>query len=295
LGFPVWGGDTGGYLGEGRIEEELYIRWLQWGAWNGMFETKIDGSAGIGEDRPPWKYSIQLQNIYREVSQQRMELLPYIYSCINTSYEYGVVMKPLAYQYMTDEKTYSIWDEYIFGNAFLVAPVFTKNNTRTIYLPKGNWFAFNDVTKEYHGPATFTENVPLNVTPIFIKGNSIFITGKIFQGNSRIWENGGDVKKDVVIHLFPGQVNEQTNFLYVDYVDNDKEKAMLLKHHSDKIVFTSESLGTNSTIEIKCAAKPARILVNKKSAQFEYDETKNFARIQIEKNKAIDLEMHLSK
>ena len=28
MGFPVWGNDTGGYLGEGKIDELLYIRRL---------------------------------------------------------------------------------------------------------------------------------------------------------------------------------------------------------------------------------------------------------------------------
>ena len=48
MGFPVWGTDVGGYLGEGRIDELLYMRWLQWGAWNGMFSVKIDGAGGSG-------------------------------------------------------------------------------------------------------------------------------------------------------------------------------------------------------------------------------------------------------
>ena len=122
LGFPVWGGDTGGYLGEGRIEEDLYTRWLQWSAWNGMFEIKIDGSGGSGEDRPPWKYSVQLQDAFREVCKFRMDLLPYIYSCVNTSYKNGVVMKPLAYQYLADENTYTIWDEYSFWQCFFSGP-----------------------------------------------------------------------------------------------------------------------------------------------------------------------------
>jgi alpha-glucosidase (family GH31 glycosyl hydrolase) len=220
-----------------------------------------------------------------------MDLLPYIYSCVNTSYENGVAMKPLAYQYLADENTYTIWDEYIFGNAFLVAPVFTTNHARAIYLPKGKWYNYNDYALEYNGPTTLTENVPLNTIPVFVKENSIFITGQIFQGNSRIWENNSIEEKNIVVHLFPGQVNEQTLFKYVDYCDNDKEKSMVLEHQSDKIVFTSESLGTSSTIELKCAAKPTHILLNKKSVQFTYDETKNVAHVQIDKGTSVQVEV----
>lgn len=291
LGFPVWGGDTGGYLGDGRIDEDLYARWLQWGAWNGMFETKIDGSGGSGADRPPWKYSFQLQNTFRDACNLRMELLPYIYSCVNTSYKSGIVMKPLAYLYPADEKTYSIWDEYIFGSAFLIAPVLTKNNSRTIYLPKGRWYDYNNYNIEYNGPETFIQNVPATATPVFIKGNSIFITGEIYKGNSKIWDKNADEEKNIVIHLFPGQINEQTKFTYVDFCDNDKEKSLVLERQAGKAVFTSDSLGTASTIELKCDMKPSIILLNNEPVDFNYNKTKNTASIQIEKNKPIDLEI----
>ncbi|MGD0037319.1 MAG: TIM-barrel domain-containing protein, partial [Bacteroidota bacterium] len=294
LGFPVWGGDTGGYLGDGRIEEDLYIRWLQWSAWSGMFEIKIDGAGGNGEDRPPWKYSVQLQDAFRDACEFRMEMLPYIYSCVNTSYENGVVMKPLAYLYPADENTYHIWDEYVFGNAFLLAPLFTKDNLRTIYLPQGKWYDFNNQSIEYNGHMMFTQNVSIATTPVFIKGNSIFVTGQIYDSNSRIWKKNLNEDKIIVIHLYPGEINEQATFNYVDYFDNDKEKIMVLEHQATKIVFTSESLGTTSTIELKCAMKPVKILFNKMPVEFKYDKTKNIASVQIEKNRFVDLQMFYS-
>ena len=291
LGFPVWGGDTGGYLGDGRIEEDLYIRWLQWSAWSGMFEIKIDGAGGNGEDRPPWKYSVRLQDAFRDACKLRMEILPYIYSCVNTSYENGVVMKPLAYLYPADENTYHIWDEYVFGNAFLLAPVFTKDNSRTIYLPQGKWYDFNNQSIEYNGPVKFTQNVSITTTPVFIKGNSIFITGQIYDSNSKIWKKNLNEDKIIVIHLYPGQINEQATFSYIDYFDNDKEKTMAIERQPGKIVFTTESLGTASTIELKCAMKPVKILLNKMPVEFKYDKTKNIASVQIKKNRFVDLQI----
>jgi len=291
LGFPVWGGDTGGYLGDGRIEEDLYIRWLQWSAWSGMFEIKIDGAGGNGEDRAPWKYSVRLQDAFRDACKLRMEILPYIYSCVNTSYENGVVMKPLAYLYPADENTYHIWDEYVFGNAFLLAPVFTKDNSRTIYLPQGKWYDFNNQSIEYNGPVKFTQNVSITTTPVFIKGNSIFITGQIYDSNSKIWKKNLNEDKIIVIHLYPGQINEQATFSYIDYFDNDKEKTMAIERQPGKIVFTTESLGTASTIELKCAMKPVKILLNKMPVEFKYDKTKNIASVQIKKNRFVDLQI----
>jgi alpha-glucosidase (family GH31 glycosyl hydrolase) len=291
MGFPVWGNDTGGYLGEGRIDEKLYIRWLQWSVWNGMFEVKIDGSGGSGEDRPPWKYPEQLQNIFRNVCQLRMELLPYIYSCANTSYKNGVIMKPLAYVYPEDANTYAIWDEYIFGDAFLLAPVFTANDQREIYLPQGKWYDFHNPQTEYIGPKTIKQNVPLDSTPIFLKANSIYLTGDIFRGNSKLWQGNLTGNESITIHLTPGKSGEQTTFNYIDYLDNDSEKTMKLANQHKKISFTCEPIMSQVRIEIRAAKRPAKVLLNDSVADFIFDESRSIIQIDLEKNTPIKLEI----
>lgn len=291
MGFPVWGTDTGGYLGPGRIDEKLYMRWLQWGAWNGLFEIKIDGAGGSGKDRAPWNYSEQLQNVFRNVCELRMQLLPYIYSCVNTSYMNGVLMKPLTYMFPNDENAYHIWDEYIFGKAFLIAPVFSKDDSREVYLPKGKWYDFYDQKNEYNGPTTLTQKVHLETIPIFIKENSIYITGQIYQGNSKVWENDINGNEKIAIHLFPGEVNDQTTFNYIDYFDNDKEKIMTLNHQSNKIIFTSEALMTKSTIELKCKTKPMKILLNNENTRYEFDNISKMTKVNIKKYQNIRLEI----
>jgi alpha-glucosidase (family GH31 glycosyl hydrolase) len=273
MGFPVWGNDTGGYLGEGKIDEVMYTRWLQWSAWNGMFEVKIDGAGGSGEDRAPWKYPEKLQKIYKSVSDIRMSLLPYIYSCANTSNENGVMMKPLAYMYPKDKNTYNIWDEYLFGNAFLIAPMFSPENEREIYLPEGTWYDFYDHNNSIDGPATISKQVAIDNIPVFIKSNSIYITGNVYKGNSKIWD--GDKEETITIHLFPGKEGEQTTFNYVDYLDNDKSKSMLLSYTSKQINFRSDKLTTGTTIEIKCPSEPVNVVLNDKQTDFGYDESKN--------------------
>ncbi len=291
MGFPVWGQDTGGYLGSGRIDETLYIRWLQWGVWNGMFEIKIDGSGGNGEDRPPWKYSKKLQSLFREMCNQRMQLLPYIYSCANTSYKNGVLMKPLAYSYPNDDQTYTIWDEYIFCDAFLIVPVFTKENRRTIYLPEGTWVALNDPNDEYAGPATLMKEVPIETIPVFIKENSIYVTGQIYQGNAKKWMKAPDQNSEITIHLFPGKIGEKTTFTYVDYFDGDSEKEMGLQHHSEGIRFHSDALMNPSRIELRYAAKPEQIVSKGKSVLYKFDKKRHVTVISIEKNQPINLEV----
>jgi alpha-glucosidase (family GH31 glycosyl hydrolase) len=291
MGFPVWGNDTGGYLGEGRIDELLYLRWLQWSVWNGMFEIKIDGAGGSGEDRPPWKYSERLQNVFKNMCTFRMDMLPYIYSCANTSYKTGVMMKPLAYMYPQDENTYIIWDEFIFGNVFLVAPIFSKENEREIYLPAEKWYDFYEPTDEYTGPNTIRQNTPLDRIPVFVKKNSIYVSGDVYQGNSKIWNGNLTGNENITIHLFPGEVSEETDFAYVDFLDNDKEKEMLLLHEQGKIVFTSPLISISPKVAVKCFKKPNKILLNGKSVEFNFNKNTTIAEINCPKGVAIKIEI----
>ena len=291
MGFPVWGNDTGGYLGEGRIDELLYIRWLQWSMWNGMFEVKIDGAGGSGEDRPPWNYSERLQNVFRNVCELRMQLLPYIYSFANTSYKNGVMMKPLVYLYPEDRKTYNIWDEFIFGNVFLIAPVYSNKSERDIYLPKGKWFDFNEAGKEYSGPITIHQDVPVERIPVFIKENSIYVTGDIFRGSSKIWKGNLTGSENITIHLFPGKDNDKCEFTYIDYLDIDKEKSMSMSCLKGKINFTSPPLSTISNISIRCSLRPKKILLNDISAEFDFDNNTNIAEIHCKQDTSINIEV----
>jgi len=290
MGFPVWGQDTGGYLGPGRIDETLYIRWLQWGLWNGLFEIKMDGAGGSGEDRPPWKYSKTLQTIFRQVCEKRIALLPYIYSCANTSYRNGILMKPLAYVFPSDTNTYAIWDEYIFGNAFLIAPIFSEVPTRRVYLPKGTWYDEANPRKTYQGPGWITLPVPIEKIPVFIQKNSIYVTGEIFQGNSKIWK-GLVQKPEITIHAFPGEIGDSTKFDYVDAFDENREKTFHLSSYAGAIIFQSDALSTPSTLMIQTDIKPQEAQLSGKRIPFHFEPKLGITKVKIERNTKIKIRL----
>jgi alpha-glucosidase (family GH31 glycosyl hydrolase) len=288
-GFPVWGNDTGGYLGEGKIDEALYMRWLQWSAWTGMFEVKIDGGGGSGEDRPPWKYSKQLQEVFRKVCELRMQMLPYIYSAANTSYKNGVLMKPLAYAYPEDASTHTIWDEYLFGNAFLVAPVFEPGNQRDVYLPAGTWYDFRNLEQSYTGAKTIHMDVPLDEIPVFVKENSIYVTGDIFRSNSKLWQGELVSNGRVEIHAFPGTANSKTEFTYVDYTDGDKEKTLHLSKEGRTISLNSEPLSVKASILVKCPSAPQKVVLNKQAVNPVFDAKSKLLTLEAAANQAIQI------
>lgn len=287
MGFPVWGNDTGGYLGDGYIDEQLYMRWLQWSAWNGMFEIKIDGMGGSGDDRAPWRYSEQLQDVFRNVTEQRMHMLPYAYSLANTSAQNGVLMKPMAYMYPFDENTYEIWDQYIFGDAFLVAPIFSEENTRDIYLPEGRWYDYHNLSTQYEGGQTITKEASLEQIPVFVKANSIYVTGDIYRGNSKIWKGKLKENEALTIYLFPGTMNQFSTFTYVDYLDDDQEKVMELNRSEESIRFTSPALTVDAEIVVRSGTEPTSVNVNGNPVEFKYKDEDKLVYIPMPKNKKL--------
>ena len=269
MGFPVWGSDVGGYLG-GRIPEELYARWLEFGAWSGLFETKLDNAGGKGEDRPPWKYSEKLIYIFRNCASFRMEMEPFIYSLVNTSYKNGVLMKPMAYVFPEDKNTYDIWNEFMFGNTFLVAPITDTTSKRKIYLPKGKWYDFYNRSVKYNGMTEISMTAPLDHIPVFVKGNSFYVTGRMTDGNSKLWKHGESGRK-LNIYAFPGEKGETVKFNYVDFFDNNKEKDFEMWNKGDIIELSSPPLTTETVYIIRTEVGPKEVTVNSEKIKWEWD------------------------
>jgi len=283
MGFPIWGSDVGGYLG-GRIPESLYARWLQFGSWSGLFEIKLDNAGGNGEDRPPWKYGQKLQDIFRNVCAWRMEILPYIYSCSNTSYKNGVMMKPLAYEYPLDKNVYNIWNEYLFGNAFLVAPIVDSSNSRKVYLPEGTWINFYNLNEKFSGRKTIDVSLPLDKIPVYIKENSIYVTGNLISGNSKNWIKDFNKNEKIIIHVFPGENGQSATFDYIDYFNKNKENKFEVFNNNGIFNINVPAVSSALSIEIKSNRKPNTVEVNGKQIKFQWDESIGLIQLNLEKN-----------
>ncbi len=286
MGFPLWGSDVGGYLGDGYIPENLYIRWLQAGAFSGFFEIKLDGSGGDGEPRLPWMYDESFQEIYRTYCQERMELIPTLYSLANTADQNGVLMKPMTYQYLDDPKTWDMWDQYFLGDAILVAPIFTPSNQREIYLPEGEWIDYHNRSKIFKGNQTIDLTASLDQIPLFIKSNSLFVSGKIYAGNDRLWDSDSNY---LVLSCFPGQSGDACTFDYMDLQDNNAVKQLQLSKKDKEIQLTAPALSLPCSVEIYSIQSPASVSLKDQSVKFKYDQNENKIVIPMPAGESIDL------
>ncbi|MCF3650418.1 TIM-barrel domain-containing protein [Synoicihabitans lomoniglobus] len=251
MGFPVWGTDVGGYIGEGLIDEELYLRWMQFGVMSGLLEIKLDGSGGDGRDRMPWRYDEAFQAEYRDLLELRMDLLPYLYSLANDAAESGTMMQPLAYRHLDDPRTHAIWDQFYLGAGLMVAPMVTPGSVRDVYLPAGRWYRYNfdrGIESSLVGGHAVVTQVERNEIPLFVRANSLLITGNVYAGNARTWD--ADSPPRLKIHAFPGEVGESTSFTYIDSADGDAAKVIHLEHDETGISLTAPALDAAVSLKI---------------------------------------------
>lgn len=171
MGYPVWGSDTGGYA---RFRKrELFARWLAFSAFCPLMEI------GGVSSHEPWKmptkpeYDEEMIKIYYRYTWLHARLLDYTYALEQRAHETGnPIVHPLVFDWPDDPKVKNMWNEYMYGPALLVAPVWEDGKKeREVYLPKGEWVSLWDRSKKYTGPKTITEPAPLNVIPVYVKAD----------------------------------------------------------------------------------------------------------------------------
>jgi alpha-D-xyloside xylohydrolase len=129
-GFPYWTTDIGGFYASAFLPEgtanpkyrELYTRWFQFGAFCPLFR-----SHGTSVPREPWQFGDEHFAILKKYCDLRYRLLPYIYSLSSEVTRNGyTLMRGLPMDFPDDRQCRNIGKEFMFGPAFLVAPVTTS-------------------------------------------------------------------------------------------------------------------------------------------------------------------------
>jgi alpha-D-xyloside xylohydrolase len=109
----------------------------------------------------------------RQLLQLRMSFIPYLYSAFN---EYHTTGKPpiraLLLDYPKDPKLRQVDDEFMFGDSVLVAPMFTNDIARKVYLPPGDWVDFWTHAK-ISGGKTIDATNAIGQIPLFVKGGTL--------------------------------------------------------------------------------------------------------------------------
>ena len=170
-GMAYHNSDIGGFTGDRPTASELYIRWLEFGAFCPVM--RAHGYDGLGGTEP-WAFGDSTEKVARRIIDLRYSLLPYNYTMAHEAYTTGLPLaRPLMMSYPEDPRVANESSAYMWGDDFLVAPVVRKGQTtKKFYLPDGKWVDYW-TDSVYTGGATVTVPAPLDQVPLFVKLGSI--------------------------------------------------------------------------------------------------------------------------
>jgi alpha-D-xyloside xylohydrolase len=97
-----------------------------------------------------------------------------------------------------DPKVTDMRDEYMFGPAFLVAPVTEQGQiSRAVYLPAGaDWYNYW-TNERFHGGQTIQVGAPIDTLPLFVRAGSIVPLGEQVESTN-------EVQKIAKVRVYPG-------------------------------------------------------------------------------------------
>lgn len=157
---------------------ELYTRMFQYATFLPMLR-----SHGTDTPREVWRFGNPGEPFYESIVNHirlRYSLLPYIYSmAAKVSNESYTMTRALAFDFAADSAVYDLKDEFMFGPAFLVAPMTRPLMTygkvsRQVYLPqtKGGWYDYWTGIR-IEGGQTIDAPAPIEHSPLYVRGGSI--------------------------------------------------------------------------------------------------------------------------
>ncbi len=191
-GVAYWGTDIGGFhaIVNPRTDDELNIRWLQFGAVSGVMRTQANGFS-FRDNRADRSqvWSPGVLPIWRRYAKLRTQLLPYLRVASRAYQRRGMpIARHLALAYPDDPQAIVRQDEFMFGPDLLAAPVVEEGATeRSLYLPPGRWvelwrsasFAERpgalrlSRAKLHRGGREVTVPAPLEELPLFVRAGAV--------------------------------------------------------------------------------------------------------------------------
>ena len=186
-GIPWWTTDIGGFMTDDVNDPDfvqLLLRWYQFAVYSAVFRLHGDrgpynipalddrdwggGYLHTGQDNEMWSYGDEAFKIMKKYYDIRMELKPYIKKLYEEASENGSpLLRAMFYEFPEDKECWNIKDQYMFGDKFLVAPIFHLNEfEREVYLPEGKW-SLTSTKETFDGGQRVKVKAPIDYTPVF--------------------------------------------------------------------------------------------------------------------------------
>jgi len=240
LGYNVIGSDIGGYHGGKEIPPLLYIRWAQFSTFCGFF---LNGGHG---ERRLWLRTPEELEIIRTYSWLHTELVPYMYTYVVQCHNGNKpLMRPLK------EGTY----QYLFGDYFLVAPLYTPEPRREIVFPEGQWRWWHDDRRVFSGNTSETLEFRTDQYPVFVREGAI-IPMRIARNYTGIGDK--EWADYLTWNIFPDQEGAFTVYL----PDDDEELTLSYQQHLTELQVTVNGRHIPHILYIRLERPPNRVTLD---------------------------------
>lgn len=213
VGYTWWSHDIGGHM-NGIKDNELYIRWLQFGCFSPINRLHSNCNPFCGKE--PWRYPKPYDEIAGDILRLRHRMLPYIYTMNYQCHEELVpVVVPAYYHYPMEMSSYQYRNEYFFGSELLVQPMVHPTDPETgctsehTWIPAGIWTDFY-TGAVYHGGACGKHQVicrPIDRQGVLAKPGAIVPMAVCEKG-----DHGTGNPETLEIYIFPGGDNHYVMF-----------------------------------------------------------------------------------
>jgi oligosaccharide 4-alpha-D-glucosyltransferase len=291
-GLAYMHSDLGGFAGA-NLDDELYVRWLQYGVFNPIFRPHAQ------EDVPsePVFRSDWAKKLAKQAIELRYQMLPYNYNVAFENSQTGKpLMRPLFFEEADNESLLTKSDGYLWGNDFLIYPIMEAGQkTKAVYFPKGSsWIDFY-THQSYVGGTTQTFKIVENHIPTFVRAGSIIPMSKPIQ-NTTAYSNDGlefhyyydensiDEKKQSFYFDDGITAHNYENDTYFTLAFETEKEGKWLEIEVEKEIaanYKSTTLETYTLVIHQLAKKPRKVKVNGKTINFVFDEQSKTARFNL--------------
>lgn len=185
-----------------------------------------------------------------------MNLLPYIYDqALLSTIQRKPMMRPMVYSYPGEVECYEMFDQYMFGDDLLVAPIIEEGATeRSMYFPKGRWTNLwtDEVTE---GPTFKRVAAELMDIPVYVKEGAILLLNTDQTGKLGSWVGNKMTLEQPHLKIYP---THSTTKVITDHLKNET-KVELASEKNKAIVQINSSykdmkvtIYTNLLPEVDC-------------------------------------------
>ena len=239
LGLAYTHSDLGGFAGGETFDKELYLRWMQYGVFQPVYRPHAQEHIAP----EPVFHDRETRDIVRDYVELRYRLLPYAYTLAYENSTTGMpLMRPLFFEDESDPSLIDEKDAYLWGDAFLVAPVMDPGvESVDVSLPAGTWFDFWNGTR-YDGDRTVSVPVTLETIPVLVRAGSFVPMAEVVQ-TTRDYSS-----EKLTLHYFAdASVRDASGFMYED---DGKSRTSLEDGAYELLSFDAEQFGNSLRIDL---------------------------------------------